>query len=371
MLAAMGRRIACVIALVCMAATSVVAQPAPAPEPAPEIELEPDPVAPTDAPVKDPKLAKKLLQAGVKAIAKGDAYVKRNKPDDATAQYETAVNAFRKSIELGTDVNVHYELANALAKLGKFVDSYRALRVVMKAQGVKPDVMKKATAKLDQVSAEVGMVVLALKPDGATVSLAGTEIGKAPLEEPLVLMPGTYTLAFAAEGYQPREIELKIEAGSESERSIELEETPIVVAPVKPREERPIEAPPPPPPPSKRMLYLGGGVTLGLVAIGTITGIVAVGRHGTFTSDDATDSEREDARSSGKTLALTTDLCLIGALAAGGFTAYHYFFKYRPALRKQREAGDKLSTKVDLVPWVQPAAGYSGSMVGAGLTGSF
>jgi hypothetical protein len=46
-------------------------------------------------------------------------------------------------------------------------------------------------------------VTLAVSPEGALISLAGTELGKAPLAEPLILMPGTYTLSFQADGFQP------------------------------------------------------------------------------------------------------------------------------------------------------------------------
>ena len=356
--------IACVIVAVGFV-RAASAQPEPAPDD--EIQLEPDPVAPSPgAPVaKDPRAAKKAHQTGLQAIAKGDAFTRRNNLSEARAQYEIAEQSFRKAIELGGDATVQHDLGTALAKLGKFADAVKELRVVLKAQGARADLVKKATAKIDELSAEVGTLMLVIKPEGTSISLGGVEVGKAPLAESIVLMPGTYTIAFAADGHQPREIEVKVEAGSESERTIELEQITIVVDPVKPKEPDEVTAPLEPAPPSKRMLYIGGGVSLGLVAIGTITGIVAVGRHGTFTDADATPAEREDARSSGKSLALVTDLCLVGAVIAGGYTAYHYIYKYKPAVRKHAE------TKVGLVPWVQPASGGSASMVGAGLTGSF
>ncbi|MEJ7597508.1 MAG: PEGA domain-containing protein [Kofleriaceae bacterium] len=353
---------------------SAAAQPDPAPAPDDvEIELEPDPVVPTAGTpaVKDPRQAKKQHQLGVQLIARGDYYSRRNKPDDAKTQYTSAEAALRQSIVLGTEMAVYLDLATALGKLGKLDEAAKALRALSRAQGVRADVTKKATAKLDELSSQIGFVVLSIEPAGTTVTLAGSVVGEAPLADALVLMPGTYTVAFAADGYQPREVELKVEAGSESERKIELEPIKIVVGPVKPKPDEPVDPTAPVPPPSRRTLYIGGGVTLGLVAIGTITGLVAVSRHGTFDGEDATPDEREDARSSGKRMALVTDLCLVGALVTGGYTAYHYLYKYRPALRTQAESRDKVSTKVDLVPWVQPAAGRSGSMVGAGLTGSF
>jgi len=354
-----------------IAASLALAGPVLAQAPDDEIQMDPAPAEPgsgsgsgsgsdAQAPVKDPKLAKKLLYAAQQLVMKGDYYTRAKRPDDAKPQYDQAVVAFQKSIELGDDVNVYFELALVEDKLGKFDEATKHLRVVTTATaGVRPDVAKKATAKLDEESAKIGIVTLTINPEGATVSLNGVELGKAPLPGPLILLPGTYTVAFQAEGFQPKEAELKVEAGSESERTIELEPVKIVIEPPKPREPEP--EPPPPPPPSKLPLYVGGGTALGCVAVASVTGLMALTRHGTFVSKDATASERADAKSSGRLLAHVTDGMLLGAVAAGGFTTYWYFFKYKKALAKpptEKNGAGKLDlSKLDVIPWVQPDAG--------------
>ena len=324
------------------------------------------PAAPA-APVKDPKAAKKWLTAAQQLVQKGDWSTRARRPDDAKVSYENAATAFEKSIEAGTDLNTYALLADIEEKLGKIDRAVRHYRVVVKAQaGIRPDVLKKATARVAELSAQVGIVTLTVKPDGAVISLAGAELGKTPLAEALVLMPGTYTVALQAEGFQPREAELVIEAGSETERAIDLDPVQItVVAPVK---QEPVEPPPPPSGPSRLPIYVGGGAAVALLGTAVITGILAAGQHGTYTSKDATSIEREDARINGKRLALASDLTLVGGLAAGGFTAYWYFLKYKPGQRnltEQRPAtargthrprDEAQSAKVELVPWVQSAA---------------
>lgn len=362
-----GRRIAWLAVLTVLAVP--VAPAAAQPQPDEEIEPAPagDPEAPP-APVKDPKLAKKWLDAGKLLLQKGDTATRAKRADDAKQSYENAVTAFEKSIESGEDITTHALLAEAHDKLGRHDLAVKHYRVVAKAQaGVPAPLMKKVTAKLDELAMKVGLVTLTVKPEGATISLGGTELGKAPLPEALVLLPGTYTVAFQAEGFQPREAELNVEAGSESERTIELEPIKVVVQEPE-KDDEPVLPPPPPPRPSRLPLYAGGAAAAALLGVGAVTGILAVGRHGTFTSADATATEREDARSSGKTLALVTDVTLVGGVAAAGFTAYWYFFKYRPALQKpaeqrpaavggvraRRDAAQ--SAKVDLIPWVQSDA---------------
>ena len=316
--------------------------------------------------VKDPKLAKKLQQAAVKATQQGDYAARRNKADDAKAHYETAATAYTKAIETGDDKNLYYDLALVEAKLGKLDLAVKHLQIVIKPDaGTKPDVVKKATTKFDELSMQVGFVTLEVDPEATTVSIAGAEVGTSPLAEPLVLMPGTYTLTFASDGYQPKDVELVVEAGSETERKIELEPIKIVVAPVS---ERPVEEEPvvTPPAPSKLPLYVGAGVTGAALVTTVITGIMAVGEHDTFTAEDSTRRERDDAQAAGKNLALVSDIALGTTIVAAGFTAYWYFAKYKPAQRKYAETRPSDATaKVHVVPWVQPATG------GLSFAGSF
>ncbi|HWO24861.1 MAG TPA: PEGA domain-containing protein [Kofleriaceae bacterium] len=388
------RRIARITVLALSTALAALAAPAAA-QPADEIEMDPEPApakpappappaptpatpAPTDAapPVKDPKLAKKWLTTGQQLLQKGDSHTRAKRTEEAQTSYQNAVTAFEKSIETGDDLNTYALLAEAEDKLGKHDVAVRHYRMVVKAQaGVRADVQKKASAKLDELAAKVALVTVKVKPDGAAVMLNGTEIGKTPLADALVLLPGTYTLSFQAEGFQPREAELNVEAGSESEREIELEAVKIVVVPPV-KDEDPVPVPPAPPP-SRLPLYVGGGAAVALLGAATVTGLLAVGRHNTYESSESTPAERKDARSSGKSLALVTDIALAGGLVATGFTAYWYFAKYRPAQRKQTEQRPAATsagrgrrdgsqwTKIDLVPWVQ--SGTSGLVLVGGF----
>jgi hypothetical protein len=102
-------------------------------------------------------------------------------------------------------------------------------------------------------------------------------------------------------------------------------------------------------------LYIGAGATAALVLTATVTGIVAVSKHSTYTDPKVSATERADAQSSGRTFAHVTDLCLVGAVGAAAFTAYWYQYKYRPQARAFAERQQQ--AKVDVVPWVQPEAG--------------
>jgi hypothetical protein len=302
------------------------------------------------APVKDPALAARWLAAAQQLVQKADYFASHGKPDDAKAQYGNAVIAYTKAIEAGDDVGVNYALALALDKLGSEADAYKHLKLAI----AKPDVAKKAQAKLDEIAAKLGTVKLTITPDGAQVSLAGTPIGEAPMADPLVLAPGTYTLSLSAGGYQPKDVELKIEAGSESERKIDMEPVSVTGKPH-------IVGEPPgePAAPGSKLsplmpMIIGGSATVVFVAVATITGVAAISQHHAFTDPTYSPSDRKDAQSTGRLEARINDACFVGAIAAAAFTGGWYWFMYR----KQAAADQpRAVSKVDLVPWVQPDAG--------------
>ena len=313
---------------------------------------------------KDPAVAKKWLQAAQQLVKKGDAAVRAKKPDDAKTSFDNAITAYEKAIEAGEDPNVYFDLATVEEKAGKLDRAATHFRALTKAQGARADLVKKATAKYDDLTTKLGLITIISDPEGASITIAGTEYGTTPLADPIVLMPGTYSFAIAAGGHLTKEVELKVEAGSESERTIKLEvgKQPVVEKTPPPSDDKEPEPEPkitaPVGGPSKLPLYVGAGATGGFVLIATITGIAAVGKHSTFKDENESPATRADAKDSGKTLALVTDICLVGAVAAGGFTAYWYFAKYKPAQRK-------METKTAVVPWVKPDAG------GLSLAGSF
>lgn len=327
--------------------------------------------APADAPVvKDPKVVKTWLKAADTLVKKGDAFTKQNKAADAKTSYENAATAYQKAIDAADDVAafpILIQLADALDKSGDAVGAMKPLKAVLAGQNVKADLTTKAQTKLDELSMKVGLVALTITPEGTTISMGGKPIGEAPMSEPLVLMPGNHVVNLTAVGYQPKDVELKVEAGSESERKIELEPVKIVTTPDRPTDEvAPVRAEPDRP--SMLPVYIGGGATAGLLLIGTVTGIAAIGKQNQY-DDSSSASERSDIRSSGKTLALVTDLCFVGAVGAAAFTAYWYVFKIRPVTKAldERQAarhhkgseGTALARrpKVNVVPWVQPDAG--------------
>ncbi len=330
-----------------------------------DIEMEPEstgsaaaPAAPAEpaAPPRDPKLAKKLYAAAQGFERKGDQLARQNRADEAKAQFVEAVNAYQKAIEQAEPVDPAWTLALAVAeeKAGDPAAAYKHVKALVAVQPPpKADVLKKAQAKLDDLDGKIGKVTLTVKPDGTQIMMGDKTVAEAPMTEPLILSPGTYTVSFAAVGFEPKDAELKVEAGSESERKIEL--VPVKVK-IKPREPEPEpETPVATTAPNMLPLYIGGGATGVLLITSIVYDFRAKSQHDIFVGKTTAMKDRLDARDNGKLFAHVADITLVGALGAAAFTGYWYWYKIRPA-----QAAHEKQAKVVPAPWVQPgAAGFA------------
>jgi hypothetical protein len=349
-----GRTISCLVAILALHGVGAerIAR-AQSPEPGTEdvVDMtEGAPKDPADVIAKDPATAKKWLTEAQVHMQKGEDAAKLGSATEAQESYRAAAAAYTKAIRASDDFTLFLPLALAYEKAGDLPSAVEHLRRLVATTGLTPDVIKKARTKLDELSLAVAVVKLKVVPEGARVSLGGKLVGVSPLERPLVLMPGTHVVSFAAVGYQPKDVTFTVDAGLDSERTIRLDRAGQSTTPG--------EAGPPTsaaPAPSTVPLLIGGGITVALAMVAVGTGIAALSIHGRYESS-IDPQERLDLSSRGKTFALISDLSLVGAVGAAAFTTYWYVQKYRPATEVRAQRHSK-APKIEVAPWVQVDAG--------------
>jgi hypothetical protein len=325
---------------------------------------DPDGDAPAvDEPIKkDPAVAKKWFSAAQLLEKKGDAATKKANADAAKQEYDNAIVAYGKALDAGEDapnIAVRLALASLQDKTGAIVDAIKNYKLVVAAKGVTPAMTKQANAKLDAATMKVGLVTLVVQPDGAEISLDGNVIGKAPLPEPLVLMPGKYKVGLLADGYVSKDdVELSVEAGEESQRKLDMVKRPPESS-VK--HEVAYVAPPPAvvAKPSKLPIYVGGGVAVAALGTGIVLGSLALRWHGVLTNPDSKPNARLDAQQFGRQEAHGADAAFGLTIAAAAFTSYWYFVKYKHphAAAATEDSTSPTAPKLVLAPWVQPDVG--------------
>lgn len=307
--------------------------------------------------------ARKLLKSGDQKLRRGDGFAQRGKGEQARQAYEEALTEYQTAFDTYPQPQIYFPIARAEEKLGRWMDAYRHYtQLLEEAEGLNEQVKGTVRARLNEVRTHLAAFKFKVTPEGATISVDGNEIGTAPLSDAFWVEPGEHSFAITAEGYSPREGTADLAAGDVLEEEINLEAIPDVPK-IKPKKNIPKNEPEPPQV-SRLPLWVGLGATGVLAAATTFTGVYAVKKHGTFTDDLEDPDAREDARSSGRKLAFTTDALLLATLASGAFTAYYYYGVYRPKQERleQESAGQAAKESV----WITPYAGDDGGGLAIG-----
>ncbi|MDH5673253.1 MAG: PEGA domain-containing protein [Myxococcales bacterium] len=320
----------------------------------------------------DKARAKEHFQAGVAAYGQ--------------ERYEVALASFQEAFRIAPHPLVRVNMANCYDKLGKPLLAIFHFERFMQSKAGSPEQRKEVRSALSRLSKKVGDLSLQVSPDGAVVTIDGGEQRKAPILEPLRLEAGEHRVDVRLEGYQPVSKMVRLHGGEQTELAITLEratqpvaavatapatpaapadpgaqspapsgapaaETPSEAAPLgtEPEPVASVEAEPfagPAEPPGSRpvpsSVWILGGIGAGLLAAGTITGLLALSAESDFKDKQAdlstanTPIERvvsyndaSDAADRADALALTTDLLLLGAVASGAAALVLYFKRPR------------------------------------------
>ncbi len=292
----------------------------------------------TDAQAGDKKKARKLLSAGDRNLARGDKLLARGKKAEAQESFLDALREYKAAYDEVNDPRIFYPMALAQKRLGRHLASLRLFtKFLEEASKVSEALRTDTDGHINELKENLGAIFFRVDPAGAEVFVNDESIGRSPLSQPHFVTPGQYNYRIEKEGFQSASGTVDVEAGDsrgdeiiltrkiEPDDDVDDDEIPVVIGPKKKRR--------PKAQPSALPLQIGLGLS-GAFAIGaTVTGLLANSRHNTFTDEAASPEARESARSSGKSLALTTDIMIIGGLAAATYSAYYYFAVYRDGNR--------------------------------------
>jgi hypothetical protein len=169
-----------------------------------------------------------LFEQGLAAFQAGD--------------FPAAREAFQASFELRANPTVLYNLASTQRALFEYPASIASFERYLELMGERAEAAERAEI-LEWIGAMSESVarVLIEAPAGAAISLDGTEVGRAPLPEPLLVDPGPHVLVATREGYAPARSEIRPDGGAEL--TVQLEPAPLAPAPAPNVVEGPTPAP--------------------------------------------------------------------------------------------------------------------------------
>lgn len=313
--------------------------------------------------------------------------------DTGVARYEQgdfqgALEAFQEAYRIAPHPMVRVNMANCYEQLGRPLEALHHFeRFLAEAETATRAQRREVQAAIARLQHQIAEVRLAVAPDGALVTIDGTETRRAPILDPIRMTPGTHRIEVRLDGYRTDRREIEVVAGQPQRITIRLERgsdepAPAAVAPAEaaaepssadelaeaaaaPRED-PVATREPPSSGGFQLRFTtpviaSASAAAAFTVAAIISGSIALEANSDFETyvsraqeSPLTPDERQKALAAvdlANTASVLTDIFIIGAIASAGLTA---FFIVVEGMGEEPEAAH---AGVRLLPVVAPGAG--------------
>jgi hypothetical protein len=279
-----------------------------------------------------------LLAAPAASAQAGDAdaLFRQGRQAAERGDYDTACARFQESFKADPATGTLLNLGDCEEHRDHLATALRHYQTAMGKLTLNDDRLSIVNERVTSLRGRAARVFIKLDsraPSSTVVTLDGTQVPPARLAESLTVDAGQHTIVVRADGYADNTFGFDAKDG----RTSEVEVAPgdksagVTEAPTPPASDEPAPAPAPaaeeaPSSSRKTIGFVIGGIGLAGLAVGGVTGAMAIGKESTRKSNcDASDVCNQtgyDAAQSGKTLAgISTYAFVAGGvgLAAGLF----------------------------------------------------
>lgn len=273
-------------------------------------------------------------------------------------------------------------LARTQAKLGKFVaaqENYN--RIIREAAATPPtaqafkDAVEAAKAEVVAVSGKIASVVLSVDgPQNLTVTVDGQSVPTAALGFKRPIDPGSHVVKAEAPGYRSAEATFQVAEGGSAEAKLRLEKSAEAAATPAPVVAPPTSTTPTTEPPAadkksssnKTLAIVAFGVGGVGLAVGAVTGLLAMGKAGDLDEKCGADGKAcpGDVQSDIDSYKTMGTISTIGFIAGGvGIAAGAVLWFTAPKETASAGSGHYATVKPSFQPYV--------GLGSAGVTGRF
>lgn len=222
----------------------------------------------TPAAAGDPVVAREQLKIGYNLAQEG-------KCDEALPHFLESLRLDPKAITLINLADCEEKLGKLADAMGHWVDA-RSRAQTEGARAIEEEAERRATA-LEPRLARLTIVLVPSAPKDAVVERDGLALGRPSLGIPLPLDPGKHRLVVKAKGYPDGVLEVDLGEGEAKSVEVDVGGPPLAQQPPAPPAQGP-DAPRPTTAPSlSPLVFVGFGAALAGVAVGTVTGFMAIG----------------------------------------------------------------------------------------------
>lgn len=140
------------------------------------------------------------------------------------ALFAEALAAFESAYRAYPSPKLHFSIAQTQYELDRPLEALQHYEqfITLVAERELPQPWAIAAERVYQLQGRVASITLQCNPVGATVSLDGVALGKAPLATAVRVMPGKHVLLVDKAGFERRVVELELAAGAARTERVEL-----------------------------------------------------------------------------------------------------------------------------------------------------
>lgn len=263
--------------------------------------------------------------------------------------FDAALTELQRAYDLAPSYKILYNVALVYLQLNDYAGALRNFKKYLDDGGKKIDQKRRAEIdkEIQKLQARVASIELSVNVEGAEVSVDDLDVGETPLDTPLIVNAGKRKISVQKSGYATVTKVVVVAGGDKKQLSLELRTGSTPAQPAAkgagtPSSGKP-DQPKPKDEPRRKIPWLWWGVTGGLAAGTTVAGVLTLGAQKDLDDKKQHPSGKDtldDAATKTRTLAIVTDVLLVGTIAAGGYASYLTFIK-KPEDPKQDKAADK------------------------------
>jgi hypothetical protein len=271
--------------------------------------------------------------------------------DPDGARYEEAYREFKAAYASSPSYKILGNLGLCAMKLERDDEAIQAYeKYLAEAKDLSPSEIAQVKTDLATLKAGVAYLTVTSDPPGAKIidvrlPVRGERItniyGPITAATRLGVRQGSHQIAARLDGYPDVTWEIDAAAGDTTSHTFTFKKNeapaPVVAqaptaAPVEQATPKPVEQPKVASRPIPVGVYVGAAATGLLTAGAVVTGILALGKHSDFQTDNdgANPTQAQSDKNSGQTLNLVADLCIGGAVVGAAVTAV--LFASRPTV---------------------------------------
>jgi tetratricopeptide (TPR) repeat protein len=234
--------------------------------------------------------------------------------------FRPALVELKRAYEIAPNYRVLYNIGQAHMALGEFVEAIQAYEEFMRQGGLEIDAARRSElqGQLEQLRRNTALVAIHVSQAGATVSVDGKEIGKAPVPGNQVLSVGQHRISARAEDGASASQELTVAGGDFRQVTLTLVAQPLAQGPAR----EVASAPEKPPMAVRKKWAIGLLASAGALAIAG-GGLALSAKAANDNYQDELDTQPgnpaaiEDAHDQLSRRSLAADVMFGGALAVG------------------------------------------------------